>query len=399
MDSSRISWQKRVAALLMATAVTLGLATVPSAVAAPNNKEKRIAQLESQIAQNRVKTEAAELAYAQSAEAYAGAVEELNIAKEKAQDASQKAAKARNDSIQAKKKLGQLAITMYRQDSVGFTGMEAVTESHAFRTQSIKKVAGDILSSQADQQVQQLSALDNVSQVMQQVANQAVTEKNAAAENLAATERSARAAAQKATQELQAAKSEHDRIVAELAHEREVTLAQEKARQAAAAAAAARRAEQAAASRPQNPAAPSTPGRPPARPPYQPPTGGQAAQGQGGALLNWALSKRGYPYIWGGVGPRGYDCSGIIYAGMLQMGRRIPRVASGQYIGLQKVPFSQKRPGDLIFFSSNGTASGIYHVGIYYGGEQILHAPRPGDVVKIAPFYNRHRMMPYVARL
>lgn len=395
MDSTRVCWRKRVAALFVATAVTLGLATVPSAVAAPNSKEKRIAQLESQIAQNRVKTEAAELAYAQSAEAYAGAVEELNVAKEKARDASQKAVKARNDTNQAKKKLGQLAITMYRQDSVGFTGMEAVTESHAFRTQSIKKMAGDILSSQADQQVQQLSALDNVSQVMQQVADQAVTEKNAAAENLAATERSARAAAQKATQELQAAKSEHDRIVAELAHEREVTLAQERARQAAAAAAAARRAEQAAASRPQNPATPSAPGRPP----YQPPTGGQAAQGQGGALLNWALSKRGYPYIWGGVGPNGYDCSGLIYAGMLQMGRRIPRVASGQYIGLQKVPFSQKRPGDLIFFSSNGTASGIYHVGIYYGGEQILHAPRPGDVVKIAPFYNRSRMMPYVARL
>lgn len=392
MDSSRISWRKRVAALFVAAAVMLGLATVPSAVADPLSKEERIAQLESQIAQNRVKTEAARLAYAQSAEAYAGAVEELNVAKEKAKDASQKAAKARNDTNQAKKKLGQLAITMYRQDNVGFTGMEAVTESHAFRTQSIKKVAGDILSSQADQQVQQLSALNNVSQVMQRVADQALTEKNAAAENLAATERSARADAQKATQELQAAQSEHDRIVAELAREREVTLAQERARQAAAAAEAARRAEQAAPWRPQNPAGPS-------RPPYQPPIGGQVAQGQGGALLNWALSKRGYPYVWGGVGPWGYDCSGLIYAGMLQMGRRIPRVASGQYIGLQKVPFSQKQPGDLIFFSSDGTAGGIYHVGIYYGGEQILHAPYPGVVVRIEPFFSRGQMMPYVARL
>jgi cell wall-associated NlpC family hydrolase len=64
-------------------------------------------------------------------------------------------------------------------------------------------------------------------------------------------------------------------------------------------------------------------------------------------------------------------------------GKSLPRVASAQYAATQRIGANQAQAGDLVFW---GGAS-AHHVGIYVGNGQVLHAPRTGDVVKVAPLY------------
>lgn len=456
-------WRNRIVIGTAAMAITLSLGTIPAAIGAPGSKEERIAQLESQIAQNRVRADKAALAVDETAAAYAAAFDELSAAQAVATAASEKAKKAAEEADAAKAKLGLLAVAKYRQDKNNFAGFEAVTETDAFHTQALKQEVNDILGAQADDQAQGLTALQNVAEVLQDEAARAIAGKKAAAENLAQTERSARAEAESAVEDLQNARAEREKIIVELAKAREVSLAQERERQAKveavhqaalAAAAEKKRAEEAALAareaeikkaqdlrdaqaRAQREAAAAAKAQAEAQAAQQaradaqeqaraqqaaqqaqqranqarqkaqqvaqkPATtapSGAAATGAGGALLNWAKGKIGLPYIWGGNGPGGYDCSGLIYAGMQAQGRNIARVASGQYSSLANVSYDQRQPGDLIFYSSNGSASGVYHVGIYAGNGQMLHAPSPGRNIAIVPIYSPDKIMPYVARL
>lgn len=108
-----------------------------------------------------------------------------------------------------------------------------------------------------------------------------------------------------------------------------------------------------------------------------------------GSLIAAAASQIGKPYVWGGGdfnGPTGggFDCSGLVVYAAYQAssGRiRLPHYSGSQIHAGRGVSWDQKRPGDLIFFSYPG-AGGPHHVAIYVGGDQILHAPRTGDVVR-----------------
>jgi cell wall-associated NlpC family hydrolase len=46
---------------------------------------------------------------------------------------------------------------------------------------------------------------------------------------------------------------------------------------------------------------------------------------------------------------------------------------------------SALQPGDLVFWSSDGTQAGIHHVAIYVGGGNVIQAPQSGDIVRITP--------------
>lgn len=108
-----------------------------------------------------------------------------------------------------------------------------------------------------------------------------------------------------------------------------------------------------------------------------------------GDFITAAASQLDTPYVWGGGdfnGPAGggFDCSGLVlYAAYKASGGRIrlPHYSGSQIHAGQGVPWSDKQPGDLIFFSYPG-AGGPHHVAIYVGGDRILHAPRTGDVVR-----------------
>ncbi|MEU4534997.1 bifunctional lytic transglycosylase/C40 family peptidase [Streptosporangium sp. NPDC023825] len=70
------------------------------------------------------------------------------------------------------------------------------------------------------------------------------------------------------------------------------------------------------------------------------------------AILEYALAQRGKPYIWGGTGPAGYDCSGIIYMAYRSVGLTIPRTTFGQWPFGIEVPEGEEQAGDLVFFNS-----------------------------------------------
>lgn len=97
-------------------------------------------------------------------------------------------------------------------------------------------------------------------------------------------------------------------------------------------------------------------------------------------IIQDALQYLGVPYVWGGTTPAGFDCSGLIYYCYKLEGRTIPRVSQGQSTQGQYVSIANLQPGDLVFWGGVGTA---HHVGLYIGNGQYIHAPQPGETVKI----------------
>lgn len=114
------------------------------------------------------------------------------------------------------------------------------------------------------------------------------------------------------------------------------------------------------------------------------PSGGGAyngpASGPARAALNYAFAQKGKPYIYGGTGPNGYDCSGLTMMSWRAAGVSIPRTSQAQYNIGHHVSQSQLRPGDLVFFNN------LDHVGMWIGNGELIHAPHTGDVVRVAPF-------------
>ncbi|MGW0804223.1 C40 family peptidase [Nonomuraea sp. NPDC002799] len=107
--------------------------------------------------------------------------------------------------------------------------------------------------------------------------------------------------------------------------------------------------------------------------------------------LKAAVSKLGRPYVWGAEGPETFDCSGLVQWAYGQAGVRMPRVTHQQWVTGPQVGLAQAQPGDLLFWRNDPTNPDyISHVAIYWGNGKMLHAPRTGDVVKIAPVNTRN---------
>ena len=126
--------------------------------------------------------------------------------------------------------------------------------------------------------------------------------------------------------------------------------------------------------------------------PSQPAT--PSNQSKGLAIANTALSKQGSNYVWGAAGPNTFDCSGLVWWAHRQNGVNFGRCSTQVLVNMGKaVSRGNLQAGDIILFSSNGSKSGVHHVGIYVGGGNMVHAPRTGDVVKVvninSGYYNR----------
>ncbi|MBM6641277.1 C40 family peptidase [Lacticaseibacillus paracasei] len=100
----------------------------------------------------------------------------------------------------------------------------------------------------------------------------------------------------------------------------------------------------------------------------------------GGSIASNAAKYIGVPYVYGGTSPSGFDCSGLIYYAAKEAGINLPRTSQAQSTLGSYVSVSDLQAGDLVFWGGVGSA---YHVGIYIGGGQYVHAPAPGQSVTI----------------
>lgn len=124
-------------------------------------------------------------------------------------------------------------------------------------------------------------------------------------------------------------------------------------------------------------------------------------------VIKRGMSQMGVPYSWGGgnasgpsrgidsgAGTVGFDCSGLMLYMFAGVGIKLDHYSGSQYNAGRKVPSSQMRRGDMIFYGPNASQ----HVAMYLGDGQMLEAPYTGSVVKISPV-RTSGMTPYVTRM
>jgi cell wall-associated NlpC family hydrolase len=123
-------------------------------------------------------------------------------------------------------------------------------------------------------------------------------------------------------------------------------------------------------------------------------------------VIRRGMSQIGVPYSWGGgnaagpskgidsgAGITGFDCSGLVLYSFAGVGIKLPHYSGSQYNLGRKIPSSQMRRGDVIFYGPGGSQ----HVTLYLGNGQMLEAPDIGLKVRVAPV-RTSGMTPYVIR-
>ena len=108
---------------------------------------------------------------------------------------------------------------------------------------------------------------------------------------------------------------------------------------------------------------------------YVPPSG----TGGGAAIVAEAYRYLGVHYVWGGASSNGVDCSGLVLLAHRAIGVNLYHYSGSQGSGGRSVSRADAQPGDVVCYSG--------HVGIYLGNGKMIHAPQPGDVVKVVNVY------------
>lgn len=109
-----------------------------------------------------------------------------------------------------------------------------------------------------------------------------------------------------------------------------------------------------------------------------------AAGARGHAAVAYARAQLGHPYLWGGTGPGGFDCSGLAYKAWRAAGVTIPRTTFREWPALRHISGGDLQPGDLIFYAgSDGTRRNPGHVVMYVGGGWVIQAFKSGTNVML----------------
>ena len=415
-----------------------------------------IASLEAQLAQESSNLEEAQIKAQVANEDYLTAVDELNTATKDAQTAQANADAAASSTATARSDLGSIVVQTYQESGNPLDPLTPYLTSESLADLADADVALTRAGEKNNAKVQNVEALEAVAASMQTIADQKVTAKETATTAAATAKSDAEAAANDAQNAVTTTRTNRQNLIVQLAAQRNTTVeletkyqnqveAERKAREEAAAQAAAKaasekaaadlaqkQAEQAAAqpqestpapqeqssqpspspqSSAQEPATTSqpepeaadeeeaapSPAPTPAPEPEPEPTpsySGNAAS----TAINAAMGYIGTPYVWAGESASGLDCSGLTMVSYAAAGVYLTHSSRVQYGEGTQVPLDAAQPGDLVFWSSDGSQSGIYHVAIYLGDDTMIEAPTFGMTVRVTPM-RYSGVMPYAVRL
>ncbi|WP_042366182.1 C40 family peptidase [Streptacidiphilus neutrinimicus] len=371
------------AALLLAAVLATPRAAADDGPGGPSAGRLASAQTAAQAAQAQVEAVETQLIAAQSAEAATNvrvesAVEAYNgavVAQQKAaaQAAATSVAARGADAAErgAREMVGALAAQQYREGGppqlAGLAGLLAARDPHAAE---LATEAAQGVAQQAQSALRQAVATATQAARADTAAQQANTAAAAATAKVAAARTAAQL--QLAAQQAQVAvlDAQHTALLEGLADAQRVALQLTEAHAQALAAQAAKLAALAAPAKQQ-----ATPPPPPSGP------------GDVHSVLAFARAALGLPYVWGGAGPQNYDCSGLTMRAWERAGVELPHYAADQYQQSHPVTYRQLQPGDLVFWSHDGSPQGIFHVALFTGDDTVIEAPRTGDVVKTASLW------------
>lgn len=395
---------------------------VEAAKAAEKNAANSVADIEAQLAKLSAYTQDVR-DQAEDAEAgYNNAISNLVVAKETADKTAKDSQEAKGKVEEARKALGGLARTVYTTQG-SLSSLTPYLHADGLQTVEMRKVSVELFGSKADSQMQTFDSIAKVAGVLEARAKAAQNEKEEAARDLKTQKEAADKLKADTEQKLDSLGTQREELVKKLAAARGVTEqaekerqeqieAERKAREEAAkqaalkaaeeqakreAAEAARKAaekkarEEAARSQARQSRSASsststpkkttrTSTRAQSTKKSSSPQVSANASGSRAAVISYAKQYLGVPYVWGGTTPAGFDCSGLVqYVYRNSVGVKLPRVSQAQRNVGTRVSRAQALPGDMVNYN--------HHVGIYLGNGYMIHAPKPGDKVKIAKVY------------
>ncbi|GAA2838177.1 C40 family peptidase [Kitasatospora paracochleata] len=386
-------------ALLLAAAGLLGLlpaaaaAPAPTRLAAPADdpypstediakaqadadaRAGDVAAIEARLTAAQTELEEAGRAAEQAVEAYNGAQARLVRARAESAAAAERSAAAETARAAAAERAAGLLAEIYRQGaSPQLSALNALLGARGPGDLSDQAAAVGVAGAQTRQILDDATATAAAAARARTAAQAAEDNARRAADavRLAKEQAEARLTAQQA--QVADIGRRREQLLADLAAARNTTVDLERQRREALEAIAARQAEEAAKA-----AAAANRPDPAANRPW-------SADGAAAAIAH-ARALIGLPYIWGGEGPDGYDCSGLTMTAWQRGGKRLTHFAADQYAQSTPVSYRQLRPGDLVFWTKTGRAADIYHVALYIGDDQMIEAPRPGAAIKQASLW------------
>ncbi|WP_380278299.1 C40 family peptidase [Kitasatospora purpeofusca] len=353
-----------------------------------------VTAIEAGLTAAKAETDRAARTAEEAVEAYNGAQLSLTRARAEESAAAARAAAAEAERAAAAEEAAALAAETYRQGAgAELSAINALLGAHGPRE------AGDraaVIGVASDRTRQILDAAVSTAAGASR-ASAAAHAATGAAERAAAEVGAARARAEARLTDQQnqvtATGLRREQLLAELAAARSTTVELERQRREALEAIAAREAEaraaseRAAAEAAGKAAADAARTLPPAGSAAAPPPPRSWSAEGAAAAIAFARARIGLPYVWGGEGPGGYDCSGLTMMAWREGGKRLNHFAADQYAQSTPVTYRQLRPGDLVFWSTTGRAADIHHVGLYIGDDQMIEAPRAGVPIKQASLW------------
>ena len=392
-----------VTSTVAAQAATSGHSPYPSqqqvdrARAKVDQKLKGVKAIEAALARAEAAAENANTKAEIAAEAYNGAMWKLSIAKQQSQQASAAAKAAAKRVADQRDNIGRLAAQSY-QNSTDFTSLNAVLGG-ATPTEMLQR-SGVVQMANAPMQAafKEFQTLSDAAKVAQTKAQQAEIAQQSLTSQAAAAKEAAAGAAVAAQQMTQSVTAQRDALLTQLAHAQHVSVAlateRQNALEAIARADAAARARAEAIARARAEAAAQSNGSSGGGS-YVPPSNVRGIN----RVIDFARAQLGKPYVWAGAGPDVWDCSGLTMMAFRQIGIYLPHYAASQYTMGTPVPVSEAQPGDLLFWTSDGTVAGIHHVALYIGNGTFIEAPHTGADVRYDTLYGLDGYPDFAARM